>query len=473
MNSIAVSLSVGLLVVPLLVVLTRRYPIISVGIVIGLVCFSAHVLALLYSAGAPAWMVRGLIPVKDWIALTVAVTLALSRREPARRLLWLLSAVIVPVVFGCVIALLRPHHVPLEALISSARDLMVAPIGMTIAFLLTTGERDRVRRIGAVVVGFAAAWGLIEYVAPWSLVTHIVAVGRYWADVKGQPQFLVNIPGAGLLPGNFTTNPYVIGATRRLVGPFGDPLTAGVLCAVGLVWSLTSFRNARVWVVPALASGTALLLSFTRAGWLLAAAAIIPMVIARAHRAFQGDTRKVALVLGVGLAALTTVVLALPFTRTYLIAMATGRSSSTNGHLAALRQLGSQNYSVVGGGVGTAGAIVDLGTESAAATVLLQLGLVGGAIYLGSCLALLGKGKSRWDPGVAQLLVVLVLVFSSWFSSEQWLTFNSGLPTAMFAVLGGSLTDTPISVKRLLGAVGGLGGVGAAAQSSRARRLLR
>ena len=438
MSAIGVTVIAGLLVIPPVAALTRLRPVAAVSLIIGMVCFSAHLLALVYSAGLPAWLVRGLIPVKDWVSLATAITLILSRPHRVRESRWPFVVLLVTVAVGCLVTLIRSSHVSLDALFSSARSLMVAPIGIAIALWLSKGERERVRRYGAVLIAIGAAWGLIEYVLPWSVVTHLFAVGRYWADVKGQRPYLVNIPGVGLLPGNFTTNPYVAGATRRLAGPFGDPLTAGVLCAVGLVWGLASFAKARVLGVLSLISGLALLLTLTRAGWLLAAASIIPMVAAEAFRSFHGSVRKTSVFIGATVTVLAAIVVVLPVTRTYLVSVFSGRNSSTSGHLAALAQLGHHDYTLLGGGVGSAGAVVEMGTESSAITVVLQLGLLGGALYLGACVALLAKRRQHWEPEVVQFLLLLTLLLS-WFSSEEWLTYNAGLPTALFVALGGSL----------------------------------
>ncbi|MFM2438071.1 MAG: hypothetical protein RLZ55_888, partial [Actinomycetota bacterium] len=85
--------------------LCRRYAAAAVTVLIGFAVFSAHTFALLHRLGLPAEVVRGLIPLKDVLALLLAAVLLprlfrerlrpLPRRWPALAALGVTAAVTV------------------------------------------------------------------------------------------------------------------------------------------------------------------------------------------------------------------------------------------------------------------------------------------------------------------------------------------------------------------------------------------
>lgn len=444
MLSYTVTVLVSLIVAWPMARLSAKRPDVAVAVLIGVVCFSSYVFALVYRVGLPAEIVRGLIPVKDVLAVVTVATVAWVARPLPRTVLAPIAAVLILVALGSLAGLIR--GLPLQDVLFSARGMVIAPLGLSLGLLLGAGERVRASRTGAMIVAVAAAVALVEYVLPWSFVTDFLQVGKYWADVKGQPQFLVQIPGAGLLPGNATMDPYTAGAARRLMGPFGDPLSAGVVLAAGLVWTIGNTRKSRGKLPMALVIALALALTLTRAGWILAAVTIVPMVVHRhsqSMRRLSGwASRGRTYLAAFGLVLFVAGALALiPPTRSYIVAQLTGSSSSTSGHLAALFHLRNNGYSLLGGGVGSSGAVVGAGTESSAATVVLEIGIVGGLAYLILNAILVWRARERWVP-MLSFLGLAVAVLISWAVSEEWLTYNAGLTYGLLIALGGGLVRT-------------------------------
>jgi hypothetical protein len=124
--------------------------------------------------------------------------------------------------------------------------------------------------------------------------------------------------------------------------------------------------------------------------------------------------------------------------RRYLLSVVDGSNGSTAAHLEALEALDQHPYTPLGDGLGQIGSIVDAGTESTLATLVLQLGLVLGVLYVGATLWLLWSARRSWSGTVPRATYVLLLLALglSWFTSEQWMTFNSGLTFAVMLGVG-------------------------------------
>jgi hypothetical protein len=299
----------------------------------------------------------------------------------------------------------------------SLRNAAVPFVAALTGLLLRDRERRWLVPRAVLLIAAAAAYSLVEYLLPVSFVRDVIGVGQYWTDVKEQG-FHLSPKGTGL-PGNFFTS----GDMRRLSGSFGDPLAAGYTLAMGTVLAFLSERRRETW--PCLmVLGIALLLTFTRGGWLLVIASLATLAVIKLSRLGWRER------LGFGLAAVAAVVvlLSLPPFRRYVGDIARGRDDSTRGHLNALFHSTGYDYTFFGAGWGQSGGAVGRGTESVFVTLSLQVGVVGLVCYLVALVWVLMRLRRRWAsqglllPYLGLLLGLLV----SMAISEQLLTFNTG-----------------------------------------------
>jgi hypothetical protein len=380
-------------------------------------CFSAHVLAGLYQLGVPAGLVRGLIPVKDFAAVSLVLVLLfreLRSKEPTR---WMIIPAAL-LVFVVVLGFLADDGSGTSSDAAlSLRNAAVPFVAALTGLLLRDRERRWLVPRAVLLIAAAAVYSLVEYLLPVSFVRDVIGVGQYWTDVKEQGFHLS--PKRTGLPGNFFTS----GDMRRLSGSFGDPLAAGYTLAMGTVLAFLSERRRETW--PCLVVlGIALLLTFTRGGWLLVIASLAPLAVIRLSRLGWRER------LGFGLAAVAAVVvlLSLPPFRRYVGDIARGRDDSTRGHLNALFHSTGYDYTFFGSGWGQSGGAVGRGTESVFVTLSLQVGVVGLVCYLVALVWVLMRLRRRWAsqglllPYLGLLLGLLV----SMAISEQLLTFNTG-----------------------------------------------
>ena len=428
--------------------LLARRPDVAVALLVAVAVFSTWALELVFRAGVPAEVVRGLIPVKDGLAV-VAVAALLLRRRPDGQVAWRAGrAVVVPLVLGLGVLGLRTvidtvGIGPSISLVFAVRAMLDPLLGLALGLLLLGEERRRMLRLVGTFVSVGAALALVEYVLParWWL-TDVLGVGPFWTQVKQLGFFLWDFPGVGPLPGNFYTG--LLGeGVRRLSGPFGEPLGAGYLLGIGAVavaWTTTGRRR---WLQLALVLA-ALLLTFTRAGWLIAAAGIAPLLVSWVW--VRPPRQRWTAIAGIAVVATAALVVVAPLRR-YLLSVVDGSNGSTAAHLEALEALDQHPYTPLGDGLGQIGSIVDAGTESTLATLVLQLGLVLGVLYVGATLWLLWAARRSWRgtvPRAAYVLLLLALGLS-WFTSEQWMTFNSGLTFAV--VLGVGVTTSAVAAR--------------------------
>jgi O-antigen ligase len=403
-----------------------RHPAHAGVVVVGFAVCWSHVLALLLSASGETVVVRGLIPVKDAAAVLLLLVLLVRARRcrqalhglPFVALLLLLS--LLPAV---VRALTEPGFVDAGL---SLRNAVVPFLAGATALLLRRDERRVALRGSILLVSVAAAYALVEYLLPVSFVRDVIGVGTYWSNVKEQ-SFLLDPRGSGL-PGNFFTS----SGTRRLSGSFGDPLSAGYVLAVVVVLVVLSRRSRATWFVLAVTI-PALLLTLTRAGWIIAACALAPTAI----RAFMtAGARGRAAIVAAPFVAIALVFLLQP-SRTYLRNIFSGRDGSTLGHIDALAAWDNHDYSIWGSGLGTVGAAIGTGTESVALTIGLQIGLLGLVFYLAALVVIAIQGSRRWGrSGFSREYVgACIGVAVSMVLSEQLLTFNAGWPLCFLLLL--------------------------------------
>jgi hypothetical protein len=394
----------------------RRPEVAVIGIV-GLAVFLPHVLAFTYAAGADAQVIRLLIPTKDLLAVILVSALIVR----ALRRGWSMRWLIVPVVglglaatVGLFQGLSRSSS---SDTLLSVRNLTVAAIGLVTGLLLCGRERRTAAFGIAAIVAAGATYALIECFLPASYLRDVIGVGRYWVEVKQQP-FLFGSDGTGL-PGNFFTS----SGARRLSGSFGDPLAAGYVIAGALVLVMLSrsfpYRKATGGLLF-----VALLLTFTRGGLLLAMSALAPALVGW----FRGlASRAKALAVAVSLIAIVVLLTIGPFGK-YLGTVLSGEDSSTRGHLLALFASGDHRYTLLGEGLGSAGAATGSGTENVLITIALQSGLVGVLAWSVGTAALIFRCWHRWRRQnlAASFLGLVCAIVATMVISEQFLTFSSG-----------------------------------------------
>lgn len=416
---------IGLVGVSLWVALCWRRPVTAFALVVAFIVFSSHVFAVAYNFGAPGGIVRYSILLKDvlaWLLVAVLVARLVRDKRPA----WPVLALAVSLVVCGFLLVALPTPAPLEVRIQSMRSALIPVLALGSVVLLSSDERRRVSVAVVYMVAIGAAYALAELSFPRAYLTDVIGVGRYWAEVKSQPLFLDVTTG---LPGNFFTT----GGFPRLSGSFGDPLSAGENLGAALILAV-AHRPALRWsgvVIAVLA--VALLLSFTRNGWLLAALGLSAFALLR-----HGIPRTVA-----AAAAVTAVLVAattwIPPLDAYIRGILAGEDSSTVAHQAALEDSLQMSFPLLGYGWGTGGAGVAQ-TYAAAVTsentyivVLTQAGWLGAAL-LAAPLAMLCILAVRGQPFAAAGVAVLLAQAVTGMVSENLLTFNAGfLP---FATVG-------------------------------------
>ncbi len=411
--------------------LSRRRPEWAVAAIFALVVFSAHVFAALYRIGVPADVVRGLIPLKDFLAVVLAAVLVMRLvgnrgfTLPSRTVVGAVAVAAVAVVAG---ALLSLGDGGPEIIVRVGRGLALPIVAVIVGLTLTKTERTRAFAASAVVILVGVIAAFVELALPIEFLTRTLNVGEYWREVKAVPQFLIN-HDIGALPGNTFVEAWRPESTRRLAGPFGDSLSAGYVIAVGILMALAGLRRwwwAALTVVPMLAG---LLLTFTRGGWIIVAAVVAALLISA-----PVSRRLRAFMLVAGVVAMAVVVSVGPV-HEYLSGVLSGRHGSTLAHLEYLDNLSELQFSLWGDGYPAAGAIAGFSTENVVATSLLQMGLVLGIAYWLATLTLAVAAMARWQNILVWAAYVAALAVS-WTVSEQWLTYNAGWPMAFLLGAG-------------------------------------
>lgn len=420
--------------------LCARRPVAAVGVLVAVVVFSSHALALAYSMGVPASAVRAMIGGKDLLAWSLVIVLA-GRALRERRSSWAVPLWIGAfLVSTAAIFVLMPSPAPMGAQLSAIRGAAIPVLALACVALLGQGERRRAGIVTAYVVAVGATYALLELALPRTFLTNTINVGAYWSEVKEQSLFIEPVTN---LPGNFFTT----SGFPRLTGTFGDPLAAGAVLGAGLILvvayrPLLRYRNLLLIVVSA-----ALLLTFTRNGWLLAAVGLAALAVRR-----HGFGRALGWGIGAAIAVLTAT-WAFPPLNAYLTGVLSGEDASTLAHEAALQQAFQTAIPVIGEGWGTGGAVAlnsfagAVTTENAYAAVLTQIGWVG-AVLLGVPLLALGYLTVRGQPLAAVGGAVLLLEAATGIVSENVLTFNAGfLPfvaAGLVAAVGPSVARGPV-----------------------------
>ncbi|MDL5158968.1 hypothetical protein [Actinomycetospora termitidis] len=429
--TIAVLTVVGLVLAGGWVALCWRAAHLALLVILVVLIVGSHVLALLHTLGIESGPLRAALAVKDVLAWSMLLLLVLravvtrTRIAPALLVIAALAAIVGFLVFGT-------SPAPLGVRLESIRGALVPFVSLGCAAFLTTGERRRAA-IGFVAVTVpAAVYALVEMTLPSSYLLGVIGVGRFWVDVKGVPLFLD--PATGL-PGNF----FVTSGFPRLTGTFGDPLSAGTIIAAALVVALVYRERLRAPNLCAVILTVALLLTFTRGGWIVAAFGVAALLVVRlgvARAAVVGTAG--AVVAGVVALVVTPI-------RTYLEGILAGRDSSTLAHQEALSAAGRLRFTLWGQGWGTGGTVAQnsfaeaVTAESTYVALLTQIGYVGTLLLALIVVALVVSGL-RHSPVAPVGAAMLVALAIGGIVSENMLTFTGAFPVFVGALL---LTGAP------------------------------
>jgi hypothetical protein len=429
---IVAGVAMGLVAVALWVLLCRRRPAVAFATVIGIVFFSSHVLALAYSFGAPADLVKYAIIAKDALAWILLLCLAV-RPDGEGRTAWpmFLVGAFVAICGLFFIAVTSPA--PAQVQFQSVRNAVIPVLALGCVVMLRPDERRRASVICVYMATIAAAYGLVELTLPRSFLTDVIGVGRFWTEVKDQPDFVDVTTG---LPFNFSTT----AGFPRLTGSFGDPLSAGENLGAALVLAAAYKSSIRRSGLVLTVLPVALILTFTRDGWLLSAVGLGFFAI---RRYGAGRTLMVA---GLALVALVLAFLFVTPLQNYVNDVLTGNDASTLAHRNAIQDSFQVTFSLLGLGWGTAGAgafnvyHAAVTTENTYVVFLTQVGWIG-FLFLALPFGALSRLAIRGQPFVTAGAAVLAAQAVTGLVSENLLTFNGGfLPFAAAGLVASALT---------------------------------
>jgi hypothetical protein len=183
------------------------------------------------------------------------------------------------IIFGVVIL-----GEPLGADVRLIRSILFPPEVLLMSFVAGFVIRDlRLRFERMLIVGLTicAAISLIIFFFAGSEFwrTHI-NIAAYNVEVKGDPSWTVDldrgVSGSGLGREAFSWL-----SNFRLIGTFGDPLTAGFSLAVGLLLLLARRRVQGLSAIAAVILSTAIALTFSRSAWIFVAIAFCYIAMVR------------------------------------------------------------------------------------------------------------------------------------------------------------------------------------------------
>ena len=417
-------------------------PAIAFAMIVAVVVFSSHVLSLAYTFGSPAVVIRYAIGIKDvmaWILFSTLIVRAYARSQAANAIL---LVVFIGTLFGVLLAL-NPSPVGTAIQLQSMRGALVPSLALGSVALLTHVERRRVAVLVAWMIATAAVYSIIELLFPATYLTNFVGVGRYWTEVKQLPLF-VN-PENGL-PWNFENS----SGFRRLSGSFGDPLSAGAVLGSGVVLTTVMGKDIRYRNVILAIMSCATLLTFTRAGWILAVAGTVGFVWRE-----RGPSRAIGVLLGGCLGILLVATFYTPL-GAYLSAVFSGSDGSTLAHQQALASSATYNLSAFGTGWGTGGSLAKNGyseavsSESSYLALGVQIGAIG-LLLLMMCSIALAHVVIRGSPYAVASVGMLLAIGANGFVSENLLTFNGAfVPLVTAGLVSVGRSTELISVDRFI-----------------------
>lgn len=292
--------------------------------VVALVCVTLVALLRLWAIGAIAvicWMQNFLLPwwyTKGWIDVEMAVALLLVKeflllmivaylgwRVTGVRLGTLPAPMKAAALYGAYLLVRLPIGVVVfgEPLLDELRLVrsVVFPveavfIGFVVGFLVPAFRVHYEKLMVRGIVGLAIVSLVLYFGADEGFWANHVNIALYNINVKGDPEWTVLLD-RGISATGAGRAAFAWLADLRLIGTFGDPLTAGFALTVPLIL-LSSRRRLGPGAAAALAVVVvAVFLTFSRSAWVMAATGFVYAALSQ-RRAFR-----VILFLGVGAVA--------------------------------------------------------------------------------------------------------------------------------------------------------------------------
>jgi hypothetical protein len=414
---------------------SARKPGEAAAFLVAVIAFGEEALSLAYRMGVPAEIVRALIASKDLLAWGLLLTLVAKARTARAELMTLKVATFLGVV--AVVFVLHHSAVPMSAQVGEMRAAVVPMLALSIGALLPLDAKRKCASLAVPIITVAAALSLLQLALPASALRSTIGVGNYWSAVKNQPLLLS--PSTGL-PANFFTS----SGFPRLTGCFGDPLSAGEILGAGLVLAGAYRSMLRRPTLQMVILSVALLLTFTRDGWIYALVGIAVLTYQR-----YGLPRVMSRLIAGLVVAVACIYLVHPINE-YVLGIIGGTDSSTGEHAISLAQSFSYHFSVTGYGWGTSGTFAGqsysaaVEAESVYTDMLEQGGYVFAAALIG-CLGWVALDVLR-ERTVMRPLVWALLLTQVWsgFVSENAIAFNSGF--VPFLVIG-LITAAPTAIR--------------------------
>jgi hypothetical protein len=410
-----------------------RRPAYAGAVMVAVISVSSHVFALLYRLGLPANLVNDLIVSKDALAWTLLLSLTVAAAT-ARRSVTVAAKLAIFLVIVALIYLVDHSGASLTAKIDEVRSVVIAPLAMTISVLLPPAAKRKCAALSVPIVTAASIYSLVQLALPTSFMTSTIGVGPYWAIVKKQALFLN--PRTGL-PGNF----FASSGFPRLTGCFGDPLSAGEVIGATLVLAVAYRSHLRHPRAQIGILSVALLLTFTRDGWIYAVLGLGALVFRR--YGIGKFTERIT----IGALAVIGCYLFIGPVHGYFAGILNGTSGTTTVHASALNRSLSYHYTLLGSGWGTAGEFAKSVDASAVAAESVYTDLLQSAGYLFTTGLILTLAWIAWEiirTGYSKWVAVTLLFAQiiSGFVSENALTFNGGfLPFFVIALVAAAPAD--------------------------------
>ena len=338
---------------------------------------------------------------------------------------FLLLLYLVFIFIAAIKSLVLYPDIALTSILSSIRSLLLLPGFIIIGF----GVKDkrffkiRIKKFFIDFLFIIAIIGIIEFLIDSYIVSTIpfwksfLDIGNFMDVIKGQSGRLVDG-----LPGNFYGG-YggEFFSQKRLVSLWGNPLTAAYVLSIPCVYCFVKFiENSRriSYLVRGLVFLISIILTYTRTIIILTilTIAILYFVKIKWLRKYYAVLIPVFLII---------CIINFELIADYIY------DGSTMGHISAVLDSLAQ-LTIFGNGIATFGIETAIGTESTYITVLGQLGLIGGTLYIGFNIYIVYKAfriyilTHNYNYLMCGLVGVILLI--SGFVSEQLLAFTTIAP---------------------------------------------
>src|SRR5438128_1484749 len=119
------------------------------------------------------------------------------------------------------------------------------------------------------------------------LLVKDVNIALYNVNVKGDPEWTV-LPELGVSGSGVGREVFTALSAFRLIGTFGDPLTAGMALAAGLLLVAARDRLSAEWLAVGCVLASALFFTFSRSAWVFVAAGFMYLSLVKRRLARLG-----------------------------------------------------------------------------------------------------------------------------------------------------------------------------------------